>query len=176
MPSTESCLEYILPSFDSQRGQSGSLPPASPATADQLDCTTSSPGSCHDDRALQTAIRQVRDHQQIDLAMLRLTFRKLLTDEDKSDTDAPALPLKAVSCSEFNSLVSAVVRLHDDEREIFGIKPLEPKTDTDRQDYDNLQKLTLKQLIDLCYQEEIIPPDTCKIEIETPDIPGAGPA
>jgi len=149
--------------------QHGQLGPTSPATptqhAGQCDCPDAkgSPDLKHDEPDLEVNLQQVREHQQIDLAMLRLAFRSILFDNcNPGDDGQPApSPLRQVSCSELNQLVSAVVRLHGDERELLGIQPPENVHDNDQQ-YDYLEQLSTPQLIELCYKEGINPPDTCK--------------
>ncbi len=171
----------LLTDPETQRDQFGSIPPASPANADQLDCQTPPPGCSADEPSLQEKIRQVRDHQQFDLIMLRLTFLNILKPRDNAennetadDTAPPSdiVPpladrppnLAKLSCSEFNQIVSAVVRIHDDEREIFNIKPIEPQFDQERLQYEHLQKLNFRQLLELCRNEGIAPPDTCQTD------------
>jgi hypothetical protein len=145
----------------SQHGQLDSLPPASPASTNQFDCQSCQPGSFNDDSELPATIRNARNHQHVDLTMLRLSFRKLMSPEHPINHPL-AEELPNLSCSEFSNLVSAVVRMHDDERETLGIKPPISIEDTDRNEIDQLENLTANELLDICRQEGIVPPDTCQ--------------
>jgi hypothetical protein len=144
-----------------QHGQLDSPSPASPATADQFDCQSIQPGSFSDDSELPALVRKVRNHQQVDLTMLRLSFRKLMTPERPLNHPLEA-ELRDFTCSEFSNVVSAVTRIHDDERENLGIKPPVPTQDHDKNELARLEDLSLPELIDLCRQEGIVPPDTCQ--------------
>lgn len=151
-----------------QHGQFGPTPPDPPIhSAGQSDSETHLSHSRDDAPSLDDAMQQARAHQQIDLAMLRLALRStLLQDADPTLDDQPASPqIRQLSCSEFNQLVSAVVRLHSGERELFGIGAADNTQDKDNQ-YDYLERLSTQQLLDLCRQEGIAPPPTCQAHSE----------
>ena len=112
--------------------------------------------------------------QQIDLAMLRLAFRDILAEsEDGRDDVRPSPPIRQLSCSELNQLVSAVVRMHGDERELLGIKSPQDSQDSDDQ-YEYLEHLSTPALIQLCYKEGINPPPACQTNAQTQDTDTTG--
>ena len=73
--------------------------------------------------------------------------------------------IRNVSSAELNQLVSAVIRIHNDERELLGITPPENENNDDEQ-YKQLEQLSVWQLIELCHKEGINPPDLCKTKDE----------
>ncbi len=139
---------------------------------------------------LKQQIKIARARQQDDLAMLRHAFRCFLLKKQNNDDDNSENKndnandifnndnnnnrfsenynyntnlLRSVSSSELNQLVSAVVRMHDDERELLGINPPDDK-DNDDEEYKQLEQLSVSQLIELCYKEGIAPPALCKTQ------------
>ena len=157
-----------------QHGQFGPTPQAHPANADQCDCQPTMPGSPSDDANLKDTIRQIREHQRSDLAMLRLAFRQFIEPKNPDNQNENTNPtLRDISSSELNQIVSAVVRMHDDERQLLGIKTPDPQTDTDHE-YNHLEKLSTRQLLELCYQEGIAPPSTIQTQTQTENPSGNG--
>jgi hypothetical protein len=155
-----------------QHGQPGPTSPASPASADQDTPQPLSPGSTPPDASLHNRINSVRQEQQADLAMLRLSFRKLILPEDKQDTfdeQNPTNPVRLFTASEFSNLVSAVTRVHTDERETFGIQPPDPTQSDEQSELRRLESLTLAELFDLCRREGISPPNPCQTPPQTVD-------
>lgn len=157
---------------DQQHGQLGPLPPNAPTKADQCDCFGNSfpPDDDTEASRLENHTEQAREHQQIDLAMLRLAFRNILVDngEQAPEANRNQPQIRDVSCSELNQLVSAVVRLHGDERDLLGIKP--PQNTQENDDpYDYLEQLSTHELIQLCYKEGITPPPACQVDPQAED-------
>lgn len=145
-------------------------------SSDQFDQPSASPDRSDAPEA-DNPVNSAREHQQIDLAMLRLAFRSILVERQEGETENDDPPLRDVSCSELNQLVSAVVRLHSGERELFGItSPDDNSADKHNDDrYQYLSHLTTTQLIELCNQEGIDPPPACEDGTETQDNNRTGP-
>ncbi len=166
---------------NAQHSQIGRSPSQPLHISGQFDCNTQTP-ELHDGTLdLNRQIKLTRIRQQYDLAMLRHAFRNFLTknnkydneddeNENKNENNNKQLidTLRSVSSSELNQLVSAVVRMHDDERELLGIKPPDEK-DNEEQEYKYLEQLSVSQLIELCYKEGIAPPHLCKAQYKEED-------
>ncbi len=171
-----------------QRDQFGSPLPASPAVADQIDPLLATSGNHTDDPPLLPTPSQVREQQQVDLVMLRLSFRQFYranndaqqprkdtvvedTDEDGPLVDAPGgsqnsgPQLPDLSISDFSHLVSAIAKMHDEERIAYGVeKAAEPTVDKEDQEYEQFSKLSKRELIQFCHDNHIVPPDLCDLE------------
>lgn len=104
--------------------------------------------------------------------MLRLSFRKLILPEDKQDDfdeQNANNPVRLFTASEFSNLVSAVTRVHSDERETFGIHPPDQNQSDEQSELRRLESLTLAELFDLCRREGISPPNPCQTPPKTSD-------
>jgi hypothetical protein len=162
-----------------QHGQPGPTSPATQAIADQDSTQPLSPEEKKTDSSLADRIRLVRKNQQVDLAMLRLSFRKLILPEEEQDSfdeKHSAHPVRLFTASEFSNLVSAVTRVHTDERETFGIEPPDPNQSNEQNELRKLESFTLAELFDLCRREGISPPDSCQTPPEENDLPANGEA
>jgi len=166
---TDHQIEHTCPPRG-QHGQFGPVlpdPPTHPGQRDGVECL---PDDTHDAGRDRDAVQAAREHQQVDLAMLRLAFRNILfAGPDHPNVEQqPDQQLRELSCSELNQLTSAVVRIHGDERELLGIEAIENQQTGDNHD-DHLELLSTPQLLELCYKEGITPPSACQTETETQD-------
>lgn len=151
-----------------RHGQFGPNPPKTlPTKSDQHDQLLSLPGQI-DETNLDETINQVRTHQQNDLAMLRLAFRKFIEVKNQTENFDEAEQKTNLSPSEINQLVSAVVRIHGDEREILGITPIE-KNEDKYHEFQHLENLSSRELLELCYKEGITPPSTSQTQTQEED-------
>jgi hypothetical protein len=167
-----------LPFPNAQHGQNDPTLQAYPANADQINLSDAQPGRSDDEADPADTIRTARQNQKVDLAMLRLSFRNMFTSNE--DTNSYDLPqeiktkidhekISALSCSEINQLVSAVVRFHDDERELLGFKSFDPNTLHKNDPYQFLESLSVRQLIQFARQNDINIPDSIEARIEKPN-------
>ena len=195
-------LKFLTPdldpslSSDTQQGQFGPTRRVVPDLADQLDCAPPAPP---DTPIGPEAHDRIRSEQQYDLALLRSLFHDLVSHRvgktkpestpEKSKTDVEAKPeskggnksggappaaRERFSCTEFNALVGSVLKIHEGLRELHGIKP--PQPDPVKDDYEQLEKLSVEELFDLCRKEGISPPDTCPPAAGEPGAPVLRPA
>jgi len=171
-------LDPSLPP-DTQQGQYGPTRRALYALADQLDCAH--PASSADDPFGPEAHDRIRSEQQSDLAVLRSLFKKIVARRDaehdtepkseSADPPDPKAKSKAVpkspqpgntfTCTELDALVGAVMRMHEGERELHGLKSLSSDPAKKDDDERQLDQLSTDQLIDLCRQEGIALPPAC---------------
>ena len=103
-----------------QHGQFGPQARTGTEASDQGDVSDDLPDQVSDAPTSGAVVKVVREHQYVDLAMLRLAFRDIMrTDEERAKAGEKAtLPLRLLTCTELSHLVSAVTRIHGAEREL----------------------------------------------------------
>jgi hypothetical protein len=142
-------------------GRSDPFPPGTLADTDQFELPR--------DPDPQGAPERILAEQKNDLAMLRLFFRHMsIEGEEERKKQFPEYPYKNLTHAEYNQITTAVIRIHDDEREVYGFgKTLEPHSNPEQEEYEKLTQLSKRELIQLCSDNGIIPPDTCETETQT---------
>jgi len=161
-----STLVQDLNVLNAQHGRLGPLPPDPSLVAGRLDPAEPSNPPASVNRDPHAAAEEILGQQKVDLAMLRLAFRYYAGTEEKKKEIAQDIDVTDITSATLNQVVSAVTRFHDDEREVYNIgKNLEPHSNPEQEEYDKLTRLSKQELIDLCYANSIIPPDTLEDKI-----------
>lgn len=165
--------------LDTQPDQLGSPSPARKAEADPFAPSLDHTGNHADDPQRIANLERMRDHQRRDLARLRLTLHRMIDDlraRLAKQAEGDDGKQKAVTCSELNQLITATARLHTAERAVELMVIPAPKDDPEREEYEKLEKMSIRELRDYARSQGVDFPDLCIPDGEAEDRPGAGAA
>jgi len=178
-------IAFDKQSSTAQHDQTGPNLPTPSQNADQIARLIAKTGRHAEDSNLNSQTENIRDNQRVDLAMLRLSFHEMFTEkesdpEKKTPKNVPKELLREVlfkipdfTAGEFNQMVSAITRLHEEERTVYGIDPATKSAEEkERQEYEQFEKLSKSELLQLCRQHNILPPDLCDDQNEAENLPG----